>query len=418
MDAAILGDRRRADAALGDAATRAEALQRIEGAMGLPGAPGSLTDRIARFDSALLDAASRPDLPARMEAVQAAAAALAQGIAGIAQEVQQVRRTADAAIARDVADLAAGLERVADLNRQILRLDSAGQPVNALIDMRQQEIDRLAEIVPLRELARPNGQVALYTEAGAALLDGRVAAIGFTPAAEMGPELSLQAGTLSGLTLNGSPISTGAAGLLSGGRLGARFAVRDSIAPAAQSDLDALAAGLMLRFQAADAASAAPLGTGLFTDDGAAFDPMQLAGLAQRLQLNAAVDPGAGGAVWRLRDGLGAAAPGVPGDATLLIALQAALTAPAPGADPGFPGLGFAGQAAALQSGIGTARDGADAARSFSAGRADTLRQAQLREGVDTDAELQKLLLIERAYAANARVVRSADEMLQTLLSI
>ena len=50
-------------------------------------------------------------------------------------------------------------------------------------------------------------------------------------------------------------------------------------------------------------------------------------GLSQRLRLNAAVDPAQGGALWRLRDGLGAAVPGVAGNSALLTALQEALVA-------------------------------------------------------------------------------------------
>jgi flagellar hook-associated protein 1 FlgK len=42
----------------------------------------------------------------------------------------------------------------------------------------------------------------------------------------------------------------------------------------------------------------------------------------------------------------------------------------------------------------------------------------ELSEGVDTDAELQKLLLIEQAYTANARVMQIADEMLKTLIGL
>ena len=42
----------------------------------------------------------------------------------------------------------------------------------------------------------------------------------------------------------------------------------------------------------------------------------------------------------------------------------------------------------------------------------------ELETGVDTDAEMQKLLLIEQAYAANAKVMTAADEMIQLLLQI
>ncbi|MEZ5917889.1 MAG: flagellar basal body rod C-terminal domain-containing protein [Parvularculaceae bacterium] len=50
---------------------------------------------------------------------------------------------------------------------------------------------------------------------------------------------------------------------------------------------------------------------------------------------------------------------------------------------------------------------------------ATTLQEAELsRTGVDTDRELQNLLLIEQAYAANARVIEVASQMIQRLLEL
>jgi flagellar hook-associated protein 1 FlgK len=38
--------------------------------------------------------------------------------------------------------------------------------------------------------------------------------------------------------------------------------------------------------------------------------------------------------------------------------------------------------------------------------------------GVDTDAEMQTLLLIEQSYAANAKVVETVDFLIRTLMEI
>ena len=38
--------------------------------------------------------------------------------------------------------------------------------------------------------------------------------------------------------------------------------------------------------------------------------------------------------------------------------------------------------------------------------------------GVDTDQEMQTLLLVERAYAANARVIQTAQAMIDTLMEL
>ena len=59
-----------------------------------------------------------------------------------------------------------------------------------------------------------------------------------------------------------------------------------------------------------------------------------------------------------------------------------------------------------------------DKALSHASARADTLRELHLRDGVDTDAEMQSLLTLENAYAANARVVSTIDQMLQTIIGL
>ncbi|WP_276861533.1 flagellar basal body rod C-terminal domain-containing protein, partial [Haematobacter missouriensis] len=54
----------------------------------------------------------------------------------------------------------------------------------------------------------------------------------------------------------------------------------------------------------------------------------------------------------------------------------------------------------------------------FRTARSDQLRSAEAARGVNSDEEMQKLLLMEQAFAANARVLQAADEMMKTLLGI
>ena len=73
---------------------------------------------------------------------------------------------------------------------------------------------------------------------------------------------------------------------------------------------------------------------------------------------------------------------------------------------------------ASLVSRVGQIRMTHENALSFAATQQGELATLERANGVDTDAELQKLLLIEQAYAANARLIETADEMIQTLLRI
>lgn len=421
-DAILLGDRRMADAGSGARATTANFLQRLEAVLGTPDSATSLGSRIAAFDSALIEASSRPESEARLARVAETAKALLSHLSGASSDIQTARAQADDRIEAEVAQTNTALTRIAALNGQIRTNFGIGRDSSALVDQRQQLIDGIAGIIPIREVPRGNGQVALFTTGGAVLLDGAAAELGFVPAGLIIPGMTQGTGALSGLTINGRPVSTAAeGGLISGGSLAGHFAVRDDLAPQAQSRLDAVARDLMDRF--ADPSldiTRAPGAPGLFTDAGAAFLPANETGLSQRLALNAAVDPANGGPLWRLRDGLGAAVPGAAGDARLIKGLQAALTAPRTPASGNFMSgaRSFSTLSADLVSGVASARLTSEGEASFAAARLDTLREMELEGGVDTDQEMQSLLLIEQAYAANAKVMSTVNDMIQTLLGI
>ena len=421
-DPILLGDRRLASAGSAARDSAAGFLKRLEGVLGTPGSATSLGGRIAAFDTALIEASSRPDSEARLSRVAETAKALVAHLATASTDIQTARAQADDQIESQVAQLNTALGRIAALNGQIRTSFGIGRDASALVDQRQQVIDSISGIIPLREVPRGNGQIALFTTGGAVLLDGAPAELGFSPVGVIIPGMTQASGALSGLTINGRPVSTAAEGsLISGGALAANFALRDDLAPQAQSRLDAVARDLIDRF--ADPAvdiTRIPGAAGLFTDAGAAFLATNETGLAQRLQLNSAADPAKGGALWRLRDGLGAVTPGAAGDARLLKDLQQALTAPRNPASGGFMAgaRSHATLAADMLSGAAQARLTAEGEASFAAARLDTLRQTEMEGGVDTDQEMQALLLIEQAYSANAKVMSTVNDMIQTLLGM
>ncbi len=418
----VLNDRRIADAGAADRDVRQSFLARLETTLGTSDTPGSLVNRITTLDQTLIEASSRPDSQARLTSVLDAAKGLAGQIAATASDIQTQRNIADKTIQSQVEQVNTALGQITELNIRIRAESSAGRDPSALIDNRQHLIDTIAPIIPLREVDRGNGTIALFTTGGTVLLDGKAGRLEFTPAGFVTADMTLATGGLSGLALNGRPIDTAGAGVqIGGGSLAAQFAVRDSLAPRAQADLDALARDLVERFSdpALDV-TRAPGDPGLFTDAGAAFLPADEVGLAQRLQLNAAVDPARGGALWRLRDGLGAATQGASGNATLLNALESTLTAQRVSLSASFSTgpRSVSSLAADLISGVAGARLSADAEVSYASATVTALRGLELADGVDTDEELQNLLQIEQAYSANARVIQTVGSMIQTLLEL
>ncbi|MFV0302561.1 MAG: FlgK family flagellar hook-associated protein [Paracoccus sp. (in: a-proteobacteria)] len=422
VNAAILSEARLSYAARSGSEDLAAFFNRIEDAVGLPGDAGAISTALTEFESALIAASMRPDEDLRLAKVVETAETLADRLNAASKIVQDARTAADISIASQVGSLQQGLDRVAYLNRQIASLSSGGQDVSALHDERQAAVDRIADIVPLRVISRDAGRISLFTAEGAPLLDGLTPAqISVTPAGEFTPEMQVGTIGVSGLVVNGEELSGASLRLFTGGSLGVAFAIRDSHAPQAQSELDALAHDLYRRF--ADPAvdpSLAPGQPGLFTDAGAAAAPPPAQGLAARLRINQAVLPDAGGALWRLRSGLQAGAPGPVGDGELIGRLSSALKA-VDNLSPPSPITGrhdASGLAAELEARIAGRRLSAEADASLQGTRAANLTERLMAEGVDTDSEMQRLLQYEQAYAANARVIQAIDEMMNTILKV
>ena len=422
VDQGLLGDRRLADGELAYSETRSAFIAQLERVVGTPDDGASLSARLAAFDASLISAASRPEETQWLNAAVSRGDELADTLVGISRELEQQRTNADTEIDRVVDTVNTTLSRIKALNVQIASASQGSNSIASLQDQRQVMIDQLAELIPIRQVPRDNGAVALFTPGGAILLDGTAATLDFTPSNVVAPHMTLANGLLSGLTINGVSVPpSGDKSPIAGGRLEALFTVRDDLAPDAQVQVDALARDLIDRFQQAGLDPTRAAGdSGLFTDAGAAFDPIDEIGIAGRIAINAAVDPDQGGELWRLRDGLNAVTPGPAGDGALLQQLQVTLSEALNmnSGDLGAVARSLAGHAGSFVSRIGQTRLTLDQDISFASARQNELIQLELQGGVDSDAELQRLLLIEQAYSANARMIQTIDDMMQSLLRI
>ncbi|MBB5515256.1 flagellar hook-associated protein 1 FlgK [Rubricella aquisinus] len=414
-DVVLTAARRQATSGAEGARVTAEAADRIAGALGLPSDPASLSGRMDALDQALTSLISTPESRSLQRGAFAALDLAVTGIRDAASDLRAVREDADTAIGAMVTRLNAAIEDVHKLNGAIVGKSVARADTAALEDQRDRLIDEISGMIPLRVVDREDGNVALFSIRGAVLLDGRPEPFGFTPTATILPEMSQEGGQLSGLTLSGRDARIGdGRGILGGGALEAAFVIRDQTVPQATASLDAFAFSLADRLTRADA-SLAEGQPGALLDDGAALDPEAISGLAGRLTLNPALTDDTS---WRLRDGIAAEAPGLTGRADQVIALRDALrtreTLPG-GATSRDLATHLATLSAELNSNATRATRDADFARAERVGLSE---QEAAAIGVDTDAELQALLLIERTYQANARVMQTVDQMFARLMEI
>ena len=419
IDISLIGDRRAAQSGLAHQRTLMSGLARLETVLGAAGSGTGISDRIVALEQTLAETGADPSSDIRLGQVLSRLNDVVSGLHAGQRTITQLRQEADAGIAAGVDDLNRMLTRLEGINQQVRRTHGSSTDQSGLMDERQVLIDRIADLVPVREIPREGGTIALMTTGGLILLDGTAASIAFSASPVIEPDMSLAGGVLSGLTVNGRPMVPGDGGArFAGGSLAAGFDLRDVRLPAAQEELDALARDLILRFQdpAVDP-SLAPGDGGLLTESGGPLNLLGGEGLAGRLRINAAVDPAQGGALWRLRDGVGASTPGPVGDARQIDAWIAALERPQALVTGGRTG-GAATLAARMESGLGTVRRDVERDVSYSNARLTGLREAELAQGVDSDHEMQMLLRIEQAYAANARVIQAVDEMMRLLMEI
>jgi len=388
----------------------------IANLMGSSDGSVGLAASLNKLGIALSQAAVSPDNQSAAQSVVTAAQQVGNDFNDAANGLRDIRNQADASIAGRIDMLNDRLGAIDALNADIVSATARRENTAALEQERDGYIVDITQHIPVSVINRGDGQIALFSSRGAALLDGAPTEFGFKAAGVVADDASVADGTVSGLTMNGLAIDHGPKGLLAGGGLSADFVVRDVTVPGAQASLDELAAGLLVRLESADATLAAYEG-GILSDAGSAYNPGTSSGLAARIGLNPALsDPAT--SVEHLKSGLGSRAAD---SSNLLSALTTSLTRK----DADLVGSGdpsardIAGHAASISGNLHVTAYRAEEASTTAAARslAADATHAQ-RVGVDSDQQLQQLLQIENAYAANARVIAIADAMMQQLLEL
>ena len=371
------------------------------------------------LESTLSDLALSPESSSNASAVLRSAKSVVQEFHDLSQMVDSLRAEADHEIANGVDTVNSALKTIQDINGRLSSIDRSSSQAAGLIDERNRALDTISEYMPVQAVDRQYGTIDVITPEGVYLLSGTARKIEFNPTSAFSQGDTLANGTLSGMTVDGISITPGSSsyGAVSSGVFGALFTLRDQDLPAVGAQLDALAGDLITRFSddALDPTKT-PGEQGIFVDSTGAGG----IGLASRISVNAAIDPDQGGGTWRLRDGLGATTPGPTGNTTILNGLLGAFKSANPvnsaGIQGSFSSVEMVAQFASL---AGQSRiQNETVLSSTSSQHAMLLGAEQAQNGVDVDSQMQDLLLIEQAYAANARVIEIASQMIQRLMEI
>ncbi|QYI99300.1 flagellar hook-associated protein FlgK [Thalassovita mediterranea] len=375
-----------------------------------------LFSKMSGFESALANAAATPESQANLNAIVDSVRALASEFNSLSDFVSSERIDADREIANGVETVNDALRQIQAINSQLSGTDRSSAKAAALMDERQRYVDTISEFVPVQTVQRPAGAIDIMTKEGVFLLAGSAREIEFSPAAAVGPGDGIDTGALSGIKVGNVDITPGAAsyGAISSGLFGALFTLRDTDLPAFQDQLDTVASDVLARLDNADLAGGA--NTSLLIDP----DPGAGVGVAARISINPLIDPLQGGQLSLLRDGLDAVAPGDAGNGRLFNAMLDAMSSNRSLSSGGFQGSYTAtGLVAGFASRTGQMRVSSEAVQASTAAQHSIMVEAEQKQtGVDVDAQMQLLLEIEQAYAANARVIEVANQMMLRLMEL
>ena len=387
--------------------TITDGLEVYTASLGQPSDEISPAFRLARFQESLNALANKPGDAATQAAVLDSGKRLTEGLNDAAAMLARVGAEVELQIRYDVADLNELTQTLAQLNDRVLRSDPGSIGHAELKDEMGRIVDRVAGFLDIRTTTGADGRIGLYTAGGTMLVEGDAAAL---------VRYDQATGILSAGTGEITPAKAGVRGFQYGSLAGL-FTLKNETLPGFGLQLDDMARALVQGFEGADA-SLAPGQAGLFTDAGAAYATTP--GLAARIAVNPTMDPGQGGTLSRFRDGAGAVTAGAAGDPTQVMAFIDLFNAPQ-AFDPAT-GIGSSmtldAYATAMVTKQATTQSDARAAHQSAALSADAFSSARWSyAGVNTDDELQRLMLIEQSYAANAKMMTTVSQMLDALLA-
>lgn len=385
---------RRETSLLAGASLEYRVLAEVEAALGGTGTSG-LGPALDRFWSAWSDLSNDPGSTTARTAVVAAGRNLAEGFQVAAATVDAAASEATAGLEGELLQANRLIREIADLNGQVVSASSVAGSAPDLADRRDLLIDQLAGLLPVTVTPDVNGSVGVSVD-GVSVVEGTVA----TP--------------LTLLTAGGPPrlvTDAGSEVQPTTGSMGAALRLLQDGFVTLRSDLNDIALTVVQEVNARHALGVGPTGGPgtLFFDDVA--DPATWT--AHDMAVSAAVVADVGLVVAGTPGGGGDYRPGANDLALELSGLR----------DTGVAGaLGGRSIGAAhrdLLGGLGVQVAGAREAEErheLLLGAARERRESV--SGVTPDEELVRVIQIQAAYAAAARLVGVVDEMYQTLLSV
>lgn len=389
---------------------QAQALARIEETLNEQDGPG-LTAALGELYDAFADlaATSTPGAPIEREGVRTAAAAAVDTIHRLDGQLRQQQSDVDGGIRALLPEVNRLVQQINALNEEIVRIE-INTPANDLRDQMELLIRDLSELVDVNTFPDAQGRLTVTLTNGLPLVEGgwarQLVAVP-DPANPFSPafvQVRYQDGA------NDVDVTSD----IGGGRLGGLLRARDTLIPAAIRSLDTVAYNLT-----AEVNRIHNLGVGLNGASGDFF--LALPGVEDAAR-DIDLDP----AIVASSDAIAAGLTTAPGDNQNALALAGTRDTPTalflPGDPPG-PATGptrtLLEHAAAVVTDVGQQARTLDASRSQQQRILEDLETRRDEvSGVSIDEEMTRLIELQAAFQANARVVNVLDRLLEDVIGL
>lgn len=423
------------NAAVSAGQTTQTALQSIDSVLGTPGSGSDLGSLLGNLQDGFSTLLTDPSNQAQQSTVVSDAASLAQGINTLSAAYGTQSQAAQDGIVSEVSTLNSTLASIGQISAQIIALKPTDQSVADLENERNAQVQTLSQLVNVKTVEQPNGDLSIFTASGLSLPTQDGASPFSIANATTSPGAYYPGGGLPGITLGGVDVTS----QMSGGQIGANVTLRDTTLPTAQAALDEFSQGLSDRFAAqgltlfTSPSGSIPVGGGTPVQSG-------YVGYAGTIQVNPTVTANPA----LVRDGTNATAnftpnpTGGPAGFTTLISnvinytfgaqSQSGVSQPTlnttglgPSGTLTEPFSATGGTLAAFATSLVSSQAQQSASVTANLATQQALQtslstKASAVSGVSMDSEMSLMLSLQNAYSANARIISTVQTMFTQIL--
>ncbi|MFV0626934.1 MAG: flagellar hook-associated protein FlgK [Alphaproteobacteria bacterium] len=226
----------------GNASVSQTYLSNLESYIGSPTSDNSIASTVANVSTTLENLAADVTSAATRYDLTTYAQNLTNRLQSISKEIQNLRTDADKEIATSVKSVNTLLDKISDLNENIVKYKALGYDnVVDLEDKRDTALKELSGYMNISYYTRESGEIVIQTGDGTTLLDKEPHYLSHSPVSQSSALTSTNGGGIQGIFIDGKDITSS----ITNGSIKGLIDIRDTTLPSFQSQLDELA-GVML----------------------------------------------------------------------------------------------------------------------------------------------------------------------------